>query len=122
MKILEIRDRLVEWAKLITSKYAGLKIRFEYSEARCVYLVSLCPDESMDMESFSREVMSFEDEMEELYGYDAPLFCDNEELFHLGPEAETIVGFTEPRPVGEWHLKIENLFTVNPECYDLLAA
>ncbi|MCI9172686.1 hypothetical protein [uncultured Duncaniella sp.] len=121
MKIEEIRNRLVEWANRITSEYPGLKVRFEYNTTRCVYLVSLCTDVIADMESFSRDVMSFEDEMEDIYGCNAPLLCDNEELFQLSSGAETIVGFTEMSPVGEWRLQIENLFTVNPECYNLAA-
>lgn len=122
MKIDEMRNRLVGWANRITSEYAGLKVRFEYNEARRVYLVSLCTDGIADMESFSREVMSFEDEMENIYGCDAPLFCDNEELFQLSPGAQTIVGITEMSPIGgEWRLQIENLFAVNPECYNLAA-
>ncbi len=121
MKTEEIRNSLASWANYVTSKYNGLKVRFEYNASRRVYLVSLCPDRITDMEEFSRDVMAFEDDLERMYGCDTPLFCDNEELFQLSAEAETIVGFAELRPLVEWHLQIENLFAVKPDYYNLAA-
>lgn len=121
MKTEDIRNSLASWANIITSKYTGLKVRFEYNEARRVYLVSLCPDRVTNIEEFSREVMAFEDELEHVYGSDTPLFCDNEELFQLSAEAETIVGFAELRPLEGWHLQIEHSFAVNPDYYNLAA-
>lgn len=120
MRIEEIRNKLMSWSQRITSAYIGLKVRFEYSESRGVFLVSLYTDEVDDMERFSVDVMSFEDEMGDLYGYDAPLFCDNEELFTLSAEAQTIVGISEIRPTQKWHFQIDDLFE-GVSCYNLAA-
>lgn len=90
MIIDEIKSRLYQWSKVITSAYPGLKVRFEYSESREVFLVSLYTASVDNMERFSEDVMVFEDEMEYLYGDNAPLFCDNEELFSLSQKAETV--------------------------------
>ena len=120
MRIEEIRNKLMSWSQRITSAYAGLQVRFEYSESRGVFLVSLYTGEIADMERFSVDVMSFEDEMEDLYGYDAPLFCDNEELFTLSPEAEIVVGISEIMPSKKWHFQIEDLFK-GVLCHNLAA-
>lgn len=106
----DVRNRLVAWSKTATSRYPGLRIRFEYSNSRRVYLVSLSPEDVEDMDGFSRFVMAFEDEMEALYGYNAPLFCDNEELFRLSMEAETIVSVGETKAAKKWHFHIEEGF------------
>ena len=111
MKTENIRNRLTAWSKAITSAYIGLKIRFEYSCSWGVFLVSCYTDEIADMERFSADVLAFEDEMRDLYGDDAPLFCDNEELFRLSAEAETVVGLREITPVCSWHIQLEWVFT-----------
>lgn len=113
MKTEEIRNKLMSWSRQITSAYLGLQVRFEYSESRGVFLVSLYTDEIDDMERFSIDVMSFEDEMEDMYGYDAPLFCDNEELFRLSSKAETVVGFREIQPACGWHFQLDDSFVDN---------
>lgn len=87
----EIKKILREWATKMVSKYEWLKIRFEFSEDRRKYLVSFYYSEELDdYHPFFSEAMAFEDEMEERYGYDAPLFCDEEELFKLSDKAEGI--------------------------------
>lgn len=110
MRAEEIKNKLSVWCKRITSEYTGLKIRFEYSESRRVFLVSLYPDEVADIDRLSVDVMSFEDEMADLYGYDAPLFCDNEELFCLSQEAETVIGLKEMQPAYGWNIQLEDLY------------
>ena len=75
--------------------------------------MSLYTDDVDDMERFSADVMAFEDEMEALYGYDAPLFCDNEELFSLSQEAETVVGLMEMQPQTGWHFQLDDPFVGN---------
>ena len=120
MRIEEVRNKLLSWSQQITSAYVGLKVRFEYSETRGVFLVSLYTGEVDDMEGLSVDVMSFEDELEDIYGYDAPLFCDNEELFTLGPEAETIVGISEIPSSQKWNFQIEDLFE-GISCHNLAA-
>lgn len=120
MKIDEISRKLTLWSKSITSKYYGLIVRFEFNESRGVFLVSLYTDEIQDKERFSNDVMAFEDELSDLYGWDSPLFCDNEELFKLSSEAQTIVGVPEIHPAQKWHFQIEDLFE-NVSCYNLAA-
>ncbi len=118
----EIKNKLVQWSNLITSRYPGLVIRFEYSESREVFLVSLYPNDidEDDKENLSIDVMSFEDELSDLYGWDAPLFCDNEELFSLSQEAQTIVSFTETVSERVWDIAFDDLF-VESYSYNLAA-
>lgn len=110
MRIEEIKDKLISWSRCITSEYPGLQVRYEYNESRGVYLVSLTTGEVDDMERLSVDVMAFEDEMEDAYGYDAPLFCDNEELFKLSSKAETIMVIKETNPSAEWRFQFDDLF------------
>lgn len=91
MRDLELEQILRRWAQDLVSRYTWLTIRFEYSERRGVYLVSYSPSEKIDeSESFARETMEFENRMNDLYDDNAPLFCDEEELFKLSSEAEVI--------------------------------
>ena len=91
MKDLEVERILRQYAEDLVSRYTWLTIRFEYSERRGVYLVSYSPSEKIDeSESFARETMEFENRMNDLYDDNAPLFCDEEELFKLSSEAEVI--------------------------------
>lgn len=110
MKREEIKNILSSWSRHITRAFQGLRIRFEYSEDRGVFLVSLYPEDVDDIDRLSAEVMLFEDRMEDEYGDNAPLFCDNEKLFTLGPDAETIVWFSEPESVICWNLQIEDVY------------
>ena len=41
-------------------------------------------------DEFCEESMCFEDEMNKLYGDDAPLFCDDEKYFKLSDKAKTV--------------------------------
>ena len=120
MKKEEIRDRIAKWGMAMTTRYPGLRIRFEHSERRQVFLVSLSPDKVDDQERFSIDVMAFEDEMEYLYGHYAPLFCDNEELFQLSAEAEMVEGFVEEPISRKWHFSVESIFAEN-DIYNLAA-
>ena len=91
MRDLDLEQILRRWAQDLVSRYTWLTIRFEYSERRGVYLVSYSPSEKIDeSESFARETMEFENRMNDLYDDNAPLFCDEEELFKLSSEAEVI--------------------------------
>ena len=91
MKDLDVERALRRYAEDLVSRYPWLTIRFEYSEKRSVYLVSYSPAQKInENESFIRESMAFEDRMNDIYDDDAPLFCDDEELFKLSPEAEVV--------------------------------
>ena len=91
MKDLEVERILRQYAEDLVSRYTWLTIRFEYSEKRSVYLVSYSPRQMISRSKpFIRESMAFEDRMNDIYDDDAPLFCKDEELFKLSPEAEVV--------------------------------
>ena len=91
MKDLEVERILRQYAEDLVSRYTWLTIRFEYSEKRSVYLVSYSPKCLISGKTaLINEMMEFEDRMNDVYGDDAPLFCKDEELFKLSPEAEVV--------------------------------
>ena len=91
MKNPKIEKILREWAKDMVNRYDWLTIRFEYNEDRRHYLVSYYPGERIDQcDEFCLESSDFEDSINLEYLDDAPLFCDDERLFRLSPNAETI--------------------------------
>ena len=97
MKDLDVERALRRYAEDLVSRYTWLTIRFEYSEKRSVYLVSYSPRYLISGKTaLINEMMDFEDRMNDVYGDDAPLFCKDEELFKLSPEAEVI----RHRPLG----------------------
>ena len=55
-------------------------------------MVSYYPIERIDQcDEFCLEASDFEDSINLEYLDDAPLFCDDERLFRLSPNAETII-------------------------------
>ena len=91
MKNPKIENTLRVWAKDMVSRYDWLTIRFEYNEDRHHYLVSYYPGETIEQnDEFCLESSDFEDCINLEYLNEAPLFCDDERLFHLSPNAETI--------------------------------
>ena len=91
MKDLEVERILRQYAEDLVSRYTWLTIRFEYSEKRSVYLVSYSPKRLISgNDTLINEMMDFEDRMNDVYGDDAPLFCEDERLFKLSPEAEVV--------------------------------
>lgn len=100
MKKYEVEQALREWAQEMVQKYAWLTIRYEYSDTRNRYLVSYSPSEIIEEnEEFCRESMSFEDYMNLTFFDDAPLFCDDERLFHLSEKALVIGGIPVSIPL-----------------------
>lgn len=99
MKRLEIETSLRSWAKEMVSRFEWLTIRFEYNNVRHRYLVSYYYATNIDdNDPFYKEALDYEDKMNILYMDDAPLFCDEESLFKLSTDAETIgrnLNFTE---------------------------
>lgn len=92
MKQEEIKNKLVVWFDKMLTKYEWLSIKFEYSNKLRNYLVSFSPSSKIQVsDEFCEESMSFEDEMNRLYGDDAPLFCDDEKYFKLSDEAEIVL-------------------------------
>lgn len=120
MKKEVIRNKIADWSKEITAAYPGLRVRYEYSDRYNTYLVSLYPDALKDLEAFSKDAMAFEDTMAELFDDSAPLFCDNDELFTLTPQAEMVMSFPTD-PTQTWAIKInDNPFAFSNE-YNLAA-
>ena len=86
MKDLEVERILRQYAEDLVSRYTWLTIRFEYSEKRSVYLVSYSPKCLIS----GNDTLINEDRMNDVYGDEAPLFCEDERLFKLSPEAEVV--------------------------------
>lgn len=82
---------LVEMIRKLTSEFPWLSVRYEYSEDWDTLLVSYAPRNKIfkDERILSR-MMTLEDELRDKYGEDAPLFCEEEHLFKLSPEATLI--------------------------------
>lgn len=95
---------LVDMLKELTSEFPWLSARYEYSEAWDTLLVSYTPrDKIFGDERAPSRMMMLEDELRDKYGEDAPLFCEEERLFKLSPEATLIAGseFMSPQvPLG----------------------
>ncbi len=87
----DIEKRLRAWFSQMTEKYAWLRIKFEFNESRGVFMVSFSPLSHIESsDEFNIDVMTFADDMNALYGNEAPLFTDEESLFALSPNAEVI--------------------------------
>ena len=99
MKDLELEKILRQWAEDLVSRYTWLTIRFEYSEKEGVYLVSYYPEWKIERDTdFVRESAAFEDRMNDLYDeFSAPLFCYEEKLFKLSPNA-AVIRCSKPEP------------------------
>lgn len=86
-----IKNKLHTWFSRMIMKYSWLRIKFEYKEDRGVFLVSFSPVSQIELsEEFNREAMQFADEMNAIYGNEAPLFTDEEALFKLSDNAEVV--------------------------------
>ena len=86
-----IETKLRTWFSQMTKKYSWLRIKFEFSEVRGVFMVSFSPVSLIEFsEQFNRDAMKFADEMNAEYGNEAPLFTDEEALFRLSDEAEVL--------------------------------
>lgn len=112
MNIRTIAKCLREWSNSITKKYDWLSVRFEFNQDYRRYLVSFAPISQIDNdEEFNRDVLAFEDKVNDKFGDDAPLFCDEESLFKLSDFAESypvhIENFEKGNlamPTFNWHL------------------
>jgi hypothetical protein len=96
MKQKNIEQELRDWFSLMLKKYAWLSIKFGFSEEEECYLVSFSPKSmSLQNEDFCRDALAFENKVNEKYGDFAPLFCDDEDLFELSPNAEVLSSHDE---------------------------
>lgn len=91
MKIPKIDYLLREYANIMVKQYKWLTVKFEYNEDTNNYLVSYSPkDKIQSDDNFMRDRDFVEDFFKDVYGDLAPLFCNEEELFKLSPNAEVI--------------------------------
>lgn len=92
----KVHNMLSQWAEEITQKYPWLIVKFEFCEQRNKYLVSFYPLQIIEnSDEFNDDALRFEDEMYDLFGNDAPLFCDEDSLFKLSDNAETYPRMSE---------------------------
>lgn len=88
MKKEIIEKQLTDWFDIMLQKYAWLNIKYEYSDVERCFLVSFSPSPLTKVsEDFSKDALEFENMMNKEYDTDAPLFCDDEELFKLSSNA-----------------------------------
>lgn len=107
------------WFTQMLDKYAWLQIKFEYNKTRGCFMVSFSPESVISQdEKFCAEALAFEDKMNEMYGDDAPLFCDDEELFKLSSDAEVLRAF-KCDAVDIANIDFENLFD-NISCMEMV--
>lgn len=93
MKQQQIKNELIAWFKIITSRFQWISVKYEYSDKLKSFLVSFSPSDKInESDEFCIEAMRFENEMNEKYGDNAPLFCDDEKYFTLSEHAEVIQG------------------------------
>lgn len=103
----EIKKQLTEWFNTMLAKYTWLKVKYEYNEAKECYLVSFYISSGIENLDFDKDVLEFEETMDNKYGDYSPLFCDNERLFELSPNAEVLSNHVEEMPFVE--IKDEDL-------------
>lgn len=88
MKKEIIEKQLIRWFDIMLQKYAWLNIQYEYSDIERCFLVSFSPGLlTKASEDFSKDALEFENLMNKEYGIEAPLFCDDEELFKMSHNA-----------------------------------
>lgn len=86
-----IEKQLVNWFDEMLQKYTWLNIKYEYNDIEKSFLVSFSPSIlTKAAEDFSKDALEFENKMNEEYDIEAPLFCDDEELFELSPNATSL--------------------------------
>lgn len=122
-----VEQKLRAWFTYIQKRYDWLTIKFEYSSNRGCYVVSFSPETMISLdEEFCEEAMNFEDEMNEEFENEAPLFCDDEKLFKLSPNAEILpsklesvsfAGVTNDETVKLTHFNFVNMFVQNSQCF-----
>ena len=92
MKNPKIENVLREWAKDMVSRYDWLTILFEYSEYRRHYWCRTIPSSASTSAMSSALRLPTSRTASTLNTSTMPpLFCDDERLFRLSPNAETII-------------------------------
>ncbi len=82
MKIQEVENRLVAWFDKMLTLYPSLSFRYEYSKEHGTYLVSYdAPANVLSNDNFCNEVIRFENELDMLFGENAPLLTEKDMWF-----------------------------------------
>lgn len=90
----EIKKQLTEWFSIMLAKYTWLEIKYEYNLTKECYLVSFYVSSDIENSDFDKDVLEFEEKMDNTYGDYSPLFCDNERLFKMSPNAILLTNCT----------------------------
>ncbi len=90
-RIKYIEAELQTWGKRMVERYTWLTIKYEFSKNDETILASFYGDKAhLESEEFCKNVLMFENEMQDKWEDDAPLFCDNEDLFGISNSAKVI--------------------------------
>lgn len=91
MNKIEIENDLRQQLEMLLVKYPDATFRYAYDDKRKVYLVSDVVDVNRDdYEQYCVDVMRVEDELNDRYGFYAPLFTSNERSFSLPMDADEV--------------------------------
>ena len=91
MNKIEIENDLRQQLEMLLVKYPDATFRYAYDDKRKVYLVSDVVDVNRDdYEQYCEDVLRVEDELNDRYGFDAPLFTSNERSFSLPMDASEV--------------------------------
>lgn len=83
-----IEQDLVRMLKQLTTEFPWLSARYEYRKSWATFLVSYAPSCTMfSDDNILNRMMVLEDKLIDKYGDDAPLFCEEENLFTLSTDA-----------------------------------
>lgn len=91
MTKIEIENDLRQQLEKLLVKYPDATFKYAYDDNRKVYLVSDIIDVNRDdYEQYCEDVMRVEDELNDRYGFYAPLFTSNERSFSLPKDADEV--------------------------------
>lgn len=84
MTKIEVEKDLRQQLERLIAKYPEVVFKYAYDNNRQVYLVSDIVDVNRDdYEQYCEDIMRVEDELNDRYDFDAPLFTNNERSFSL---------------------------------------
>ena len=122
MTKIEIENDLRQQLESLLVTYPDATFRYAYDDNRKVFLVSDIVDpNSDDYEQYCEDVLRVEDELNDRYGFDAPLFTSNERSFKLPKDASEVS--LQIRSMVEQliqSIKISNRHTAGDDLYPLI--
>ena len=91
MNIVKIEYELKRMFDAMMQSFDGLYFKYEYSEERHAFLVAaLIDEEREDYEDYCKMAICEENRLNQMFGDEAPLFSDNENLFKLSARATVV--------------------------------